>query len=553
MWQSLFHVTIAKRLLVWAILASILFYGSVLLGWYGIQSSRDSLREVYDEHQAAMMLTVEIDQALSQNRIAVLLAFHFDPRGRLFLAHTTPLNTYIERIRNNNQKIKDLYASLTQTPMTDAEIELIKQFDEQYAIWADDLEAMLELLEIEDFGELGMSLFLKVGAPAGVASGEILSELLTSQREKTSIVKEAAEQNYNRTVTLYIVLSLFGFIAGTLTGIATLRRLRTGFAQVTSSARAIADGDLSQPLAVAKSSDEISELLDEQGRMQRGLQELVGQIHQQVAVLGESAVALTSDARNSSVLARNQSDALTTISTAVEELSASINEVDGHGQSARGIVQVAADRSQESESLIASMVDEMQAMSTAVGKTAEQVQELEAYSIQIDSVIGVINEVAEQTNLLSLNAAIEAARAGEQGRGFAVVAGEVRGLAERTSESTVEITRTVQQIQNATRKAVTVMQDTVLRVETGVNSAHKARDAIRDIRTGTDDIIDAVNEISEVLNNQAATTRQIAKEVEGVTSGVSDMSESAARSSESAEQLTTMANELEKQAGRFRL
>ncbi len=552
MWRSLFRLTIAKRLLFWAFLATVLFYSAVLLGWYGLQSSRDSLREVYSEHQAAMMLTVEIDQLLSQNRLFVLLSFHFDPRGRLYLAHSRALPTYIEQIRSNSEAIETLHARLVQTPMTDAEKALLAEFDEQYSIWAEDLEAMLELLEIEDFGERGMTLFLQVGAPAGEAASDILSQLLASQREKTEAITVAAEQNYERIVTLYIGLALFGLVAGTLTGVATLRRLRHGFAQVTESARAIADGDLSRPLP-AGGGDEIGQLLEEQGRMQRGLQELIGQMHDQVAVLSRSAETLKADARNSSDLARQQSDALTNISAAVEELSASIGEVGGHGESTRDIVQRAANHSQESESSIAQMVEEMQAMSAAVAKTAEQIQDLETFSRQIDSVIGVINEVAEQTNLLSLNAAIEAARAGEHGRGFAVVAGEVRALAERTSQSTVEITRTVQEIQRATRMAVSDMQDTLARVEAGVGSARLAREAIADIRAGTADIIHAVNEISEVLNNQATTTREIAAEVESVTAGVSDMSGSAERSSGSAQRLTEMAVELEGHAGRFRL
>ncbi len=552
MWRSLFRLTIAKRLLFWAFLASVLFYSAVLLGWHGLQSSRDSLREIYSEHQAAMMVTVEIDQLLSQNRLFVLLSFHFDPRGRLYLAHSRALSTYLESIRSNSQAIEKLHARLAQTPMTDAERALLAEFDEQYGIWSEDLEAMLELLEIEDFGERGMTLFLQVGAPAGEAASEILSQLLASQRAKTAAITVAAEQDYEHIVALYVCLAIFGLIAGTWTGVATLRRLHRGFAQVTESARAIADGDLSRPLPPG-GGDEIGQLLEEQARMQRGLQELIGQMRRQVGVLSRSAETLTADARSSSDLARQQSDALTNISAAVEELSASIGEVGGHGESTRGTVQQAADRSQESESSIAQMVDDMQAMSAAVTKTAEQMQELEAFSRQIDSVIGVINDVAEQTSLLSLNAAIEAARAGEHGRGFAVVAGEVRGLAERTSQSTVEITRTVQQIQRATRVAVVDMQHMVVRVEAGVSSAHEARGAIVDIRAGTADIINAVNEISEVLNHQATTTREIAAEVESVTSAVGEMSGSATRSSESAERLTVMAVELEGHAGRFRL
>ena len=545
-------LTIARRLLFWGFLASVLFYGAVLLGWYGLQNARESLREIHDEHQQAMLVTVEMDRLLNKSRQLVVLAFQLDPEGKLFRAHDKSLSTFLERIRSNEEKLKSLRQSIDASSMTETEQEMLAAFDEQYSIWHEDLEAMLELLEIEDFGARGMTLFLRVGAPAGESASEILSKLQEYQQEKTSAVKAEAETQFDVIVDAYIGLAVFGLLAGTATGVSTIRRLRRGFGEVTGCARAIADGDLSKALPTG-GRDEVGQLLEELQRMQNGLRNLIGKIGEQVDVLGASSQTLTTDSRNSSDLARQQSEALTTISAAVEELSASIHEVEGHGEATRKTVEQATVRSEESELSINQMISEMESMSSAVGSTANQLKNLESLSEQIGSVIAVINEVAEQTNLLSLNAAIEAARAGDHGRGFAVVAGEVRGLAERTSESTVEISRTIQHIRQATAEAVKDMESTVARVSGGVESAQRAGEAVRDIRAGTQDVILAVNEISEVLTNQSATTRSIALEVEAVVSGVKEMSESAERSSGSAEKLNQLASELRQQSGRFRL
>ena len=545
-------LTITRRLLLWAALSSVLFLSAVLLGWYGLKSSQESLREIHDEHQQAILLTDKIEGLLSENLQLVLQAFHFDPQGKLFSAHDKALETYLERIRENELQLKTLIGQMKSRSATEAEQKMISEFSKQYAIWSEDLTAMLELLEIGDFGSRGMTFFLRIGAPAGESATNILTRLQASQREKTAMVKNEAERRFGWITEAYIALAIFGLVAGMITGVSTIRRLRRGFSQVTDCARTIADGDLSQSFPTG-GKDEVGQLFEELQRMQIGLRQLIGEMREQVSVLGGSAETLTADSRNSSDLARQQSEALTNIATAVEELSVSIDEVGRHGESTRGVVQQAAKRSEESEASIAQMVEEMQSISSAVTQTSERLKDLESFSRQIDNVLEVINDVAEQTNLLSLNAAIEAARAGEVGRGFAVVAGEVRTLAERTSDSTVEIARTIQQIHKATSETVQGMEATVTRVEGGVEVAETASAAIKEIRTGTADVISAVNQISEVLANQAEATRSIASEVDGVNSGVEEMSQSAKRSSDSAEKLNGMASALQGQAARFRL
>lgn len=545
-------MTIARRLMLWAVLSSFLFYSAVGLGWYGLETARNSLREVHDEHLAAMRQTSEIERLLEANRRLVLLAFQFDPEGKLLSAHDQPLTTYVSLIRENDQHIVRRWANLKGADLDPHEQSLAATFEEHFELWREDLDSMLALLDIEDFSSGGLRMFLKVGAVAGELSSAALSELRLYQEQKTADIYAQAELRYEQTLAIYIGLALFGLVAGTVTGLSALTRLRRGFAAVSDSARAIASGDLTHDVP-ARGRDEIAQLLGDINQMRESLRQLISRIGEQVAVLGRSSVTLAASAQESSVLAQSQASAISSISAAVEELSVSIDEVGSHAGSTRRVTEEAALRSNDSEAFIHSMTREMQDIASSVTGTAEQMQRLESFSRQIGGVIQVINDVAEQTNLLSLNAAIEAARAGEMGRGFAVVAGEVRQLAERTSKSTLEISDTILQIQKGTREVAQGMEHTVGRVQKGVALAGQASESISAIREGSAEVIRAVNEISQLLDAQAGATREIAREVEGVSGGVQDMSDNAISGAAAAAELEKLAAELHQLSERFKV
>jgi methyl-accepting chemotaxis protein len=544
-------MSIAARLLLWAGLASVLFYLAVALGWYGLQSSRDSLRAVQTEQLTVISRTTEIEHLLDDNRRLVLIAFQYDPAGRLSSAHDRTISVYLDEIRANSVKIEQLRAVFSQRSLDAQEQELLAKFEAHYQLWLEDLDAMLALLEIEDFGVNGMRAFLQLGAEEGRLARATLGELRTHQQQKAEAAFVLAEQRYRLTLGIYLTLAIVGLVLGSMTGVLTLARLRSGFGTVSGHVRAIASGDLSGDVRIT-GRDEIADLLTGFSTMQANLRQLIGGVHEQVTLLGSSSVRLSALSDGASRMAQQQSDAVISMSSAVEELSVSIDEVGGHAESTRKITEQAAVRSSQSEALIQRMTVEMTDIAEAVQLTAEQMQDLERFSLQIGSVIQVINEVAEQTNLLSLNAAIEAARAGEMGRGFAVVAAEVRQLAERTSRSTLEIAATVKQVQGSTRAVAAGLQQTVERVRVGVELAHQADSSLAQIRAGTGEVIVAVNEITEVLKGQSAATREIAVRVEGVSSGVQEMSGSAAQSASAAAELQCLAGELERMAQQFR-
>jgi methyl-accepting chemotaxis protein len=188
-----------------------------------------------------------------------------------------------------------------------------------------------------------------------------------------------------------------------------------------------------------------------------------------------------------------------------------------------------------------------------VKESAKTVGSLGSRSDQIGAIIGTIEDIADQTNLLALNAAIEAARAGEQGRGFAVVADEVRALAERTTRATREIGEMIKAIQNETRGAVTAMEMGVHQVESGTEEAAKSGQALQEILQQVNDVAMQVNQIATAAEEQTATTREISRNMQQITEVVQQTSQGAQDSATAASRLSGNAEELQKLVQHFKL
>jgi methyl-accepting chemotaxis protein len=189
----------------------------------------------------------------------------------------------------------------------------------------------------------------------------------------------------------------------------------------------------------------------------------------------------------------------------------------------------------------------------SVRESAELIQKLGIYSAEISTVVGVIKEVADQTNLLALNAAIEAARAGEQGRGFAVVADEVRKLAERTGKSTQDISSMISNIQSAVSAAVDSMHGGQQRVEEGVNLVHSAATKMEQIHAGARDASQAVVEITDALHESTRNLQEITELMSNIVSMVEHNGSSIQAMSSSTTHITGLACQLEQLAHRFKI
>ncbi len=198
-------------------------------------------------------------------------------------------------------------------------------------------------------------------------------------------------------------------------------------------------------------------------------------------------------------------------------------------------------------------LENMQTISEKVRRSATVVEQLGARSDQIGAIVATIEDIADQTNLLALNAAIEAARAGEQGRGFAVVADEVRALAERTTKATREIGEMIKSVQNETKSAVGIMNEGVQDMQRGTQEAGQSGEAIAGILIQIDQVTTQINQIATAAEEQTATTHEITMNIQQISDVVTHSARGAEEISLAAQQLQRLSVELQEMLDKFRL
>ncbi len=316
--------------------------------------------------------------------------------------------------------------------------------------------------------------------------------------------------------------------------------------------RKVADGDLTQQIS-AKTADEVGVLLTSLDGMSRHLREMVSEIDVGVSHLASNSHQL---AQASEVVARGsgeQSDAANAMAATLEELTASVHQVAIHAESCREMATHSGLLSDNGIAVIGRAVDGMTRIAQTVGHSSSAVTHLGDELQQISHFVQVIREIADQTNLLALNAAIEAARAGEAGRGFAVVADEVRKFAERTTHSTQEITVMVDRIQRGAAHAVDSMQTGENQVQEGVALANEASHRIQEIKGGADDVSTAVVGISDALREQTLANQEISRNVERIASQAEQNHQQAQTTAATAQGMEHLSEQLRASIARFRI
>jgi methyl-accepting chemotaxis protein len=312
------------------------------------------------------------------------------------------------------------------------------------------------------------------------------------------------------------------------------------------------EGDLTINLKAEK-DDDIKKLYDGFNKSVKNISSLIVNVTEAVQATASASTQISSSTEELAAGAQEQGTQTTEVASAVEEMTKTIIETTTNATRASESAKTSGNIAHEGGKVVSETIAGMNKIAEVVTQAAETVKELGSNSDKIGEIIQVIDDIADQTNLLALNAAIEAARAGEQGRGFAVVADEVRKLAERTTKATKEIAAMIKQIQKDTSNAVVSMEKGMEEVNSGKQLAEKAGESLNQIINSSKEVIDNITQVAAASEEQSSAAEQISKNIESISSVTQQSSSGTQEIARAAEDLSRLTDNLQNLVSRFKI
>ncbi|MDI3358645.1 methyl-accepting chemotaxis protein [Pseudomonas sp. UYIF39] len=436
-------------------------------------------------------------------------------------------------------KVRSAQASYAALPATPEEAALYKTFTTTLDSYMQDQNQMLELSRQNKLDEMRTLINTRIKDGTD-QMGEQLNKLVAFNNTYAKTAAAEAGEHYSNAVTGIIAVAVTAALMTVLLAWLLTRSIVTPLNRALQAAENIAGGNLTKTIDI-DGKDEPARLLGALSTMQTNLRKTIEQIAGSATQLGAAAEELSTVTQEASRGLQQQNNEIEQAATAVNEMTAAVEEVARNAVSTSEASNQSTQAAREGRDRVVETVGAIQTMTHDVQNTSVMIEGLAAQGRDIGKVLDVIRAIAEQTNLLALNAAIEAARAGEAGRGFAVVADEVRALAHRTAQSTQEIEKMVAGIQNGTGQAVSSMQQSNQRTQSTLEMARAAGVALEQITQS----IQLINERNLVIASASEEQAQVSREVDRNLMNIRDL---ATQSTAGANQTSAATHELSRLA-----
>ena len=515
------------------------------LGLFGLHQAGDINQRAMDMYTRELSpLEMVDDMKTLLHRIHEQATRHLLEPDRQ-AALNTEIDALVERMANDEAKYRD-------TNPDEEESRLFREYESASSRYLDSLRNEVLPLSRNNQTEAAEEALSGSATVAFRKALDSLNTLIDYQTDRAGRRHEEARAAYLEMRNLTLGIIAVGVLSAAFLGWWLVGSIRRPLIEVRDVLRKLGKGDLTHQTTY-RSDDELGEMARDLNNAIASQREMIQHMLQtvdQLAAASEELATVTDQATQTVDEQRNQTDQ---VATAMNEMTATVQEVACNIAQTADSAGAAEKETQQGTRVVEQTVEAINALASRIETSAETIAEVEENSEAISAVLDVIRTIAEQTNLLALNAAIEAARAGEQGRGFAVVADEVRTLAGRTQESTEEINTMIEKLQEGSRRAVEVMAQSREQSQTAVEYANRSGQALQTIS----DAVRNISEMSSQIATAAEEQRAVSEEIHRNIVHINEMSEQTATGTretvEASQNLAQMASELQRMAAHFRV
>jgi len=520
--------------------------------YYALTNMQTAMEDVADRRIHKVRTVNRIMFTLADQRSELLAAMQHDPSSPTSKMHEHPTSKHLDKMGENKLKLDEYFAYMGQNTHTEKGKAVLKDLVEaRDAFVRDALQPTVDSIKLEDWTEAEKLLLRKVLPlnAAAIDKGRAMADFEDGRAKEALEKTLATAARVEAVMMIGVLLALAGCIWMGYSIITSIVLSTNAIRDVM--ARSAADGDLTRVVEV-RGDDEVAHAAEAFNKLMESFRQTIRQVHESADSVLASATQLSTSSEQITQGSLVQSEAAASTAAAVEEITVSINSVAANTEEVRKVSEQSLKQALEGNVSVTVMMVEIDNVQEAVNQIASSVKEFVDSTRAIASMTQQVKDIADQTNLLALNAAIEAARAGEQGRGFAVVADEVRKLAEKSAQSANEIDRVTNTLNQKSNHVEATVQAGLRSLQTTQDQVEK----VAEVLAGTGDAVKlsshGVSDIAASVSEQSLASTEIARNVEKIAQMSEENHAAVESNSREIVNLEKLARELQTAAGRFK-